>query len=174
MYVASRHVVFGYMYFSFVLFLTEITRPERSEKRSSFRSLRDRPITLEVIAKDSSTGSAISDVFIEYFLAFGKKGDFTLERFVHPHLIDSKILYCINVIIERMPNTCPLYFSKYVRKTIQLLSASEAPTNIFYIARKSNYEVARAEFTIGSTPLEQTHTIYLDPMFNGTYDELGI
>ena len=73
-----------------------------------------------------------------------------------------------------MPNTCPLYFSKYVRKTIQLLSASEAPTNIFYIARKSNYEVARAEFTIGSTPLEQTHTIYLDPMFNSTYDELGM
>ena len=90
MYVASRHVGFGYMYFSFVLFLTEITRPERSEKRSSFRSLRDRPITLEVIAKDSSTGSAISDVFVEYFLAFGKKGDFTLERFVYPHLIDSK------------------------------------------------------------------------------------
>ena len=158
--------------------MTEITRPERSEKRSSFRSLRDRPITLEVIAKDSSTGSAISDVFIEYFLAFGKKGVFTLERFVYPHLIDSKIssiyLYCINVIIERMPNTCPLYFSKYVRKTIQLLSTSEAPTSIFYIARKSNYEVARAEFTIGSTPLEQTHTIYLDPMFNGTYDELGM
>ena len=73
-----------------------------------------------------------------------------------------------------MLNTCPLYFRKYVRKTIQLLSASEAPTNIFYIARKSNYEVARAEFTIGSTPLEQTHTIYLDPMVNGTYDELGI
>ena len=91
MYVASRHVGFGYMYFSFLLFLTEITRPERSEKRSSFRSLRDRPITLEVIAKDSSTGSAISDVFIEYFLAFGKKGDFTLERFVYLHLIDSKI-----------------------------------------------------------------------------------
>ena len=73
-----------------------------------------------------------------------------------------------------MPNTCPLYFSKYVPKTIQLLSASEAPTNIFYIARKSNYKVARAEFTIGSTPLEQTHTIYLDPMFNSTYDELGM
>ena len=73
-----------------------------------------------------------------------------------------------------MPNTCPLYFSNYVRKTIQPLSAREAPTNIFYIARKSNYEVARAEFTIGSAPLEQTHTIYLDPMFNGTYDELGM
>ena len=73
-----------------------------------------------------------------------------------------------------MPNTCPLYFSKYVRKTVQLLSTSEAPTNIFYIARKSNYEVARAEFTIGSMPLEQTHTIYLDPMFNGKYDELGM
>ena len=70
--------------------------------------------------------------------------------------------------------TCPLYFSKYVGKSIQLLNASEAPTNIFYIARKSNYEVARAEFTIGSTPLEQTHTIYLDPMFNSTYDELGM
>ena len=90
-YVASRHVVFGYMYFSFVLFLTEITRPERSEKGSSFRSLRDLPITLEVIAKDSSTDSAISDVFIEYFLAFGKKGDFTLERFIYPHIMDSKI-----------------------------------------------------------------------------------
>ena len=73
-----------------------------------------------------------------------------------------------------MLNICPLYFSKYVRKTIQLLSTSEAPTSIFYIARKSNYDVARAEFTIASTPLEQTHTIYLDPMFNSTYDELGM
>ena len=73
-----------------------------------------------------------------------------------------------------MLNTCPLYFSKYVRKTIQLLSTSEAPTSIFYIARKSNYDVARAEFTIGRTPLEQMHTIYLNPMFNSTYDELGM
>ena len=73
-----------------------------------------------------------------------------------------------------MPYTCPLYFSKYVGKTMQLLNSSETPTNIFYIARKSNYEVARAEFTIGRAPLEQTHTIYLDPMFNGTYDELGM
>ena len=66
----------------FLFFLNEITQTERGEKRSSFRSLRDRPITLEVIAKDSITDSAISDVFIEYFLAFGKKGVFTLERFV--------------------------------------------------------------------------------------------
>ena len=73
-----------------------------------------------------------------------------------------------------MPDTCRFYFSKYVGKTIQLLKASEAPTNIFYIARKSNYEVARAEFTIGRTPLEQMHTIYLNPMFNSTYDELGM
>ena len=80
----------------------------------------------------------------------------------------------MNVIIKLMPKICPLYFSKYVGKTMQLLNSSETPTNIFYIARKSNYEVARAEFTIGSTPLEQTHTIYLDPMFNGTYDELGM
>ena len=75
--------------FTFLFFLNKITQPECGEKRSSFRSLRDRPITLEVIAKDSSTDSAISDVFIEYFLAFGKKGDFTLERFVYPHIIDS-------------------------------------------------------------------------------------
>ena len=91
MYVALRHVVLRFTSIFFLFILNEITQPERSEKRSSFRSLRDRPITLEVIAKDSSTGSAISDVFIEYFLAFGKKGDFTLERFVYPDLIYSKI-----------------------------------------------------------------------------------
>ena len=53
------------------------------------------------------------------------------------------------------------YFSNLNGTTLALLSESEAPTNIIYIAQKPGYETTRMMLGIGKT--HQTHILYLDP-----------